>query len=184
MVIMSDFTYCIIYLGVVSLAFFFVGRLISKKKLNYNEFPYRPFAFERDGDIYNKLAIRKWQNELPDMSKIFKSLIPHKKMPSKMCSQSIELMIQETCVAELTHMLLCVMGFGCVFIWKSVGGFVLFILYALGNVPFIMIQRFNRPKQLILLERLLAREAAIESLNSDNGDTDSSDNDLQHTAKA
>ena len=61
-------------------------------------------------------------------------------------------MIQETCVAELIHMLLSVTGLACLAIWPGLGGIAVTIVYILlGNLPFIIIQRYNRPR----LERLL-----------------------------
>ena len=61
-------------------------------------------------------------------------------------------MIQETCIAEFVHIVLFVLGFGCVLIWEGPGGWMAAAVYnLLGNVPFILIQRYNRPR----LQRLL-----------------------------
>ena len=68
-------------------------------------------------------------------------------------------MIQETCIAEWIHELLILIGFGCVFLWKGIGGWIVSLLYALGNLPYIIIQRYNRPKFIGLLKRLQAKEA-------------------------
>lgn len=50
------------------------------------------------------------------------------------------------------------MGVGIYFIWKNSIGVILTIIFALGNLPFIMIQRYNRPNLVRLEKRLLLRE--------------------------
>ena len=62
-------------------------------------------------------------------------------------------MLRETCVAELTHWLLCVAGLHCLTLWPSVGGLAVVCLNILGNLPFILIQRYNRPRLARLLEK-------------------------------
>ena len=62
-------------------------------------------------------------------------------------------MIRETCVAEFIHVLLCIASLGCLRIWPGFGGFCMAFLYTLGNIPFIMIQRYNRPRLVSLQGR-------------------------------
>ena len=63
-------------------------------------------------------------------------------------------MIEETCVAELTHGLLCIAGLFLLKIWPGAGGIFLTVIYIVfGNLPFLLIQRYNRPR----LVRLYAR---------------------------
>ena len=65
----------------------------------------------------------------------------------------------ETCVAELTHALLCIAGLALLWLWPGTGGIVLFALYVLlGNIPFILIQRYNRPRLQKLLRAAERRE--------------------------
>ena len=65
-------------------------------------------------------------------------------------------MIEETCVAELTHGLLCIAGLVLLAIWPGTGGVILTVIYIVfGNLPFLLIQRYNRPR----LQKLLARQA-------------------------
>jgi len=152
---------CFIYLAVIGIGVFFIGRLIPRK-FCYRRFPYQSFRFERDGAVYNRIRIRKWQNKLPDMSRLCPDLMPAKKLPKRLNSANIELMLQETCMAELTHFILCFLGLGCTFLWKGFGGKLLTALYFLGNLPFILIQRYNRPRLVRLLERQLLKESAYE----------------------
>ena len=67
--------------------------------------------------------------------------------------QRLPEMIRETCVAELIHLLLCLAGLHCLRLWRGVGGVAVAALNICGNLPFIVIQRYNRPR----LKRLLRR---------------------------
>ena len=69
-------------------------------------------------------------------------------------------MILETCEAEVTHLLLCVTGLYCLWLWPGAGGVVVYAIYALfGNVPFILIQRYNRPRLVRLYSRSVKNAA-------------------------
>ncbi|MCM1181661.1 MAG: glycosyl-4,4'-diaponeurosporenoate acyltransferase [Clostridium sp.] len=126
--------------------------------MHYEHFPYRPLSFEKDGKIYNFFHIHRWRDKLPDMSKIFPDIMPSKKLPEKITSAQLERMVQETCVAELIHNLLGVLGFGCVLLWKGAGGWIIAFLYMIGNIPFSIIQRYNRPKLVQIMKKVKCRE--------------------------
>ena len=132
------FIYCLCYaagLGVVS---FVLGRLVPKEWFDYTRFPYRSFAFEKGGKIYEAIGIAKWQSRVPDMSRIFR----------------------ETCAAEATHALLILAGLGLLAIWPGAGGIVLYLIYAIfGNLVFLIIQRYNRPRLVRLYERMCAKRS-------------------------
>lgn len=98
------------------------------------------------------------ERESSDMSRILPFLMPSKKLPRMADASQLCQMLQETCIAELVHALLCVAGVGAVFIWRGIGGWLFFILYAFGNLPFIIIQRYNRPKLMRLLQLVGDRE--------------------------
>lgn len=155
---MSKFMISLIYLVAIGLASFFIARLLPKKWFSYNKFPYRSTDTEKEGRFYQSLGVKEWKDKVPDMSKILPKIMPTKRLPEKITANNIELMVQETCIAEFVHRLLVVLGFGCVFIFDTAGGWIVSELYALGNLPFIIIQRFNRPKLVRILNRLKGKE--------------------------
>ena len=64
-------------------------------------------------------------------------------------------LVQETCVAEFTHFVLILLGFYALRLWPGTGGAIVTAIYILfGNLPFLIIQRYNRPR----LQRLLAAQ--------------------------
>lgn len=155
---MPGFLKCFIYLAVTSLSSFFIGRILPKKWFQYDQFPYHTFPFERDARIYTVLGIRKWKDKLPDMGRVFPQLMPPKTFSGPPTAAQVNLMLQETCIAECIHTLLCVMGFGSVFLWNGIGGWIISVIFMLGNIPFNLIQRYNRPKLIHILRKLQSRK--------------------------
>ena len=67
--------------------------------------------------------------------------------------------LRETCVAEFIHVLLSILGFGAVFIVGGAWGWIISIVYFLaGNLPYIIIQRYNRPRLLRLEDGMKKQE--------------------------
>lgn len=155
---MLGFLRCFRYLAVIGLLSFFAGRALPKQWFHYDRSPCCAFSFERDGKIYDALKIRKWKDHVPDMSKIFPAWIPSKKLSGALSINQVEQMLLETCIAECVHVFLGVAGFVCVLLWDGPGGWVMSLLFLLGNIPFCLIQRYNRPKFVRILRRLEARE--------------------------
>lgn len=146
--------HCLLYIAAMGVTSFLLGRLLPKKWFDSRAFPYASFPFEKKGKIYEKLKIKKWQNKLPDMSRILPGLIPAKRISARPNAETLQQMLQETCVAEFTHFLLCIGGMYCLRLWQGPGGVIVAVLNALiGNIPFILIQRYNRPRLQKLLDR-------------------------------
>ena len=158
---------CAVYLAVTGMLSFLLGRLIPPDQLEWNRFPYKLCRFEREGRIYRKIHIHHWQNKVPDMSKICPRLIPPKRLTS-MDKDTLLRMIQETCIAELIHMILCLTGLYCIILWPGAGGISLAVLNVLlFNLPFVLIQRYNRPRLVRLYKRQIERRCKRHHVNPD-----------------
>lgn len=156
------FLECCCYLALMGVIGFFAGRVLPKHWFCPKQFPYRSYAFEQNGKFYDRFQIRLWQNKVPDMSKILPKLMPAKRLTGDY-KEMLPRMIQETCVAELIHLILCLTGLYCMKLWPGIGGLAVAVLHALLlNLPFIMIQRYNRPRLLRLYERIRSREVCVE----------------------
>jgi len=141
-------------MGILGLLSFPLGRLLARVPLRPDRFPFRETAFERETGFYGRLKIRSWKEKAPDVSRMFRGIVPEKKLDFG-AAQDAALMIRENCVAELVHWILCFAGIPIVFLWPGPGGAILYIVYVLlGNLPFILIQRYNRPR----LVRLQAKQ--------------------------
>ena len=159
-----DFAVCCVYLLLVGLLAFWGGRMLTGVHFCAEAFPFRPFAWERDGKLYRRLRVQRWQAHLPDMSRILPGTMPPKRLAKGTGAAQLERLVQETCIAEVTHTLLCVLGCGCALLWRGGGGAVMALVYAAGNVPFLIAQRYNRPRLVRLARRAAAGRGAPEEV--------------------
>lgn len=146
-----------LFVLVVGILSHYVGEALPRAWFHPDRFPFRAFAWEREGKIYDKLRIRNWKDQLPDMSRVMKDMIP-KRVGTCPTAEKVMILVRETCVAELIHWLLALCGGVVYLFWKNSVGVLLSFLVFLGNLPFILIQRYNRPTLLALAKRLAARE--------------------------
>lgn len=181
---MNGLLRCVIYLGATGVLFFLIGRILPKEWFQYDQFPYRLLKVEKGGRVYRVLGVHKWKEKFPDMSVILPEFIPSKKLPKDMNSAQVQRMVQETCIAELIHGLLCTTGLVCVFLWEGFGGISIAVLYALGNLPYCIIQRYNRPKLVKIWNVLRKKETNNIKIEQETSYEERSDIKLQYRARA
>ena len=151
--------YAVIYIAVLGILSHFVGQALPRARFSAESFPYRTADWENGGRGYEKLGIKHWKDALPDMSRIMPDMVK-KKMTGQNREQGMDVLIAETCVAECVHYWLIVLSLGIFLFWRGGWAVVFWLVYnILGNVPFILIQRYNRPR-LVLLEQRRKRRAA------------------------
>ena len=156
-----NFLRCCVYLFFIGILGFFIGRLIPHKWLKEECFPYRSYKFEKDGTIYEKIGIKNWHNKVPDMSKILPNMVPSKVLDGNVYEKT-PLLIKESCVAELIHKLLAVAALYCLVLWNGIGGMIVTLLFEIGNLPYILIQRYNRPRLSTLYQKIKARQSRLD----------------------
>ena len=162
------FVRCLVYMALWGVACFPLGRLLKQMGLKWDRFPFAAFKWERGGAIYDLVGIRRWKDIVPDVSKMFPGSIPKKVITSRPGPALLRDMLEETCVAELIHLMLCVSGLAMPFMWPGWGGIIVYAVYVLlGNLPFIMIQRYNRPRFQRLLEAAERRERRLADAGTD-----------------
>ena len=160
------FLHCALYLAATGAAAFLLGRLLPKRWFCGDAFPYR--CSPKEQNLFRALRVKEWQSRVPDMSRILPGLMPAKKLTAETFSD-LPRMIQETCVAELIHTLLSVTGLACLAIWPGVGGIAVTVVYILlGNLPFIIIQWYNRPR----LQRILTLQQQKQERKNTHAHTD------------
>lgn len=147
----------VIYFVLIGQGCFFFGLLLPRERFDEEAFPYKAYAWERKGKLYDVLHIKKWKRRVPDMSMVTDKIFP-KRLSSGITVEELDRLVKESCVAELIHYILAVLGLGFYYIWKGKTGAVLTVLYILGNIPYIIIQRYNRPNFISLREKLKIRE--------------------------
>lgn len=159
---MRGFVYCLLYTLVLGWSAFFFGRLIPVGTFDEEAFPFKELPFERR--LYKAIKIKKWQRFMPDMSKLFIKLMPKKQASF---NADFTLMVHETCVAEAVHMAQSVFGFVCLALWRGAGGIIVSVGYFFGNMTFVAIQRYNRPR-LTSAAAVVARHPALAAAAEEN----------------
>lgn len=150
--------YSAVYVAVCGFVAYLIGEAMPRKWFNERKFPYSEFEWEKNSEIYKTLKVKKWKNKMIDMSKIFTGMIP-KAIKLGANSRDLRVLIKETCVAEFVHWVLCIISGGVYWIWESSAGVVVWFLCIVGNLPFIIIQRYNRPHLMSLMKRMEKKEA-------------------------
>lgn len=167
---------CTVYLAVLGLLSFFLGGILPRAWFHGDRAPFASRPWEREGALYLRFGIKHWKDKLPDMSRII-PVITRKQLRDAKSIERVERLIQETCVAEAVHWFLCAAGFFSVVLWPGYGGLIIAAVWILfGNLPFILIQRYNRPRLMKLKSDLTAYKKLTERKDSD----ESIDLDLQY----
>lgn len=147
----------IVYVAIIGILAHYIGESLPRRWFSEKRFPYVIFVWEKNGKLYEKIGIKRWKTKLPDMSRVMRDMLPKKVTPEN-TSESVTALIKETCVAECVHYWLCVFSLGIYFIWKNETGAILMAVFIVCNIPFILIQRYNRPHLIRFRDRLLKRE--------------------------
>lgn len=150
---MKGFFLCVFYLTMLGISFHFIGEALPRRWFHSDRFPFPCADWEQGGRVYERLHIRAWKDKVPDLSKVLPNMVPKRLCAGESTGQ-MDRLILETCVAELTHDALALTGFTCLWIWPGTGGAAAALVWAAGNVPFILIQRYNRPRLAHLAEQL------------------------------
>lgn len=164
MTVITETLRFVVPVAVIGILAHVIGEALPRRWFDASRFPYRAYAFERNGRFYEALGIRKWKNVLPDKSRIapgtYRKAI--RGSAQQHSAAHMERLLQETCVAECVHWALLVISPILLFTMESPAAYVMTPLYGLSNLPYIMIQRYNRPRLAVLSARMQrqAQEAA------------------------
>ena len=147
----------ITYFAVIGILAHVIGEALPRRIFSPRAFWFSQKRWEQEGRIYERLGIRGWKDRLPDMSKICRYMT-RKALPRGVASDHVNTLVRETCVSEAVHVTLCLISPFALLLWRGWGSYLACIAYILGNLPFIMIQRYNRPQLIRLAQRLKKRE--------------------------
>ena len=150
---------CMMYVLFIGIASHFIGQALPRRWFDPDGTAFRMRSWERDGSFFRKLRIRRWKDKLPDASKVAPDMY-RKSISGVPSEENLRRLIEESCVAEFIHKLLILVSLGVVKIWAGKSGWICWFLCVLGNLPFIFIQRFNRPRLRAALLRLQQKNEA------------------------
>jgi len=118
-----------------------IGAIIDRlfhNKMDYHHKWFREKSFEPA--LYKKLKVKQWKNKMPTYSPASFSIKEH----------SLTEIIGASCQAEIVHEVIVIFCFLPVLLSFAIDSFPVFlitsVLSALVDMPFVIIQRYNRPR--------------------------------------
>ena len=138
--------------GLIGIPAYFIGEAIPKSIYDPYRFPFKPWAWEQGGKIYEKLGIKRVKAHSIDMSKFMKRSFPKQNITRD--PARLRRLVQEMCNAEAVHWVLVFLSPVFALLIEGWYGIVIAIGYALSNLNDVVIQRYNRPRILMIVERL------------------------------
>lgn len=136
----------------ISVIITFLSVLLPKYYYNYKMWLYRERKWEHGGKLYeSKFKVKKWKVCLPELADFIKFIFP-KKFIKEFSTDYMSKYLMESCRAELTHW--CIIFSTVVFlIFENTETFIyMFFIAFIANIPFIIIQRYNRPRILNIMK--------------------------------
>jgi glycosyl-4,4'-diaponeurosporenoate acyltransferase len=143
--------------GVLHASTGYAAHRLGEDRLSRDGWLLRPRRFEAGGQWYrHRLRVHRWKDKLPDAGDLFRGGVSKRQLPSHDVA-GLQLFVRETRRAELAHW--WAMFCGPVFVlWNPPLAAALLVGYGVVvNLPFIVIQRYNRFRTQPLLERLSRR---------------------------
>ncbi len=143
--------------GVFHSATGYAAYRLDERRLSRDGWLLRPRRFETAGRWYRRrLRIDRWKDKLPDAGDLFRAGVSKRHLPAHDAA-GLQLFVRETRRAELTHW--WAMSCGPLFVlWNPPLAAGLLVGYGVAvNLPFIVIQRYNRFRIQALLPRLSSR---------------------------
>jgi glycosyl-4,4'-diaponeurosporenoate acyltransferase len=119
---------------------------------------YRTRRFERNGRIYRRVMVHRWKDSLPEAGSFFSGGFSKRAFVAPE-PDYLERYLAETCRAEASHWISASLSL-TFFLWNPWYVGVMMIVYGLStNLPFIIVQRYNRPRFAAMHGRLAGRRS-------------------------
>lgn len=150
-----------------SMAMTIICEKLPEKIYYYKKWMFRERNWENKGSIYEKyFDVKKWKTKLPDISDFMKWRF-NKKHLAEPNVDYLSVFITESCKSEFTHWMIIVSTLLFI-LWSTIEvTVVMFLLASLLNLPYIIIQRYNRPRLVRLLRKNITKNVEREmSLNT------------------
>lgn len=145
--------------GVFHAATGYAAHRLGDRRLGRDGWGLRERRFEDRGRVYRRVGVHRWKDRLPEAGALFAGGISKRELPARDV-EGLRTFVRETRRAELAHWwaLWCGPLFA---LWNPPLAAALLLAYGvLANLPFIVIQRYNRFRTQALLHRLERRGSA------------------------
>ncbi len=146
-----SFKYNIVIFIILSVLSTVISVKMPVSCFNYKKWQFKMRTFEKNGDIYQHFfKVKRWKNHIPELGDFVKSIFP-KKQILKLSRDYLYRFAAETCRAEFAHW--CIIFSSFIFrFWNDAAMSIFMVLLAIAlNFPYIIIQRYNRPRIINIL---------------------------------
>lgn len=119
---------------------------------NYKNGIYKGRKWENNGDFYQTVfKVKSWKSHIPELADFIKFIFP-KKFIKEFTDEFLSKYLLESCKAEFVHW--CNIFSSTMFlIYEGVSTFTYMLVIAIIlNTPFIIIQRYNRPRIISIMK--------------------------------
>lgn len=130
----------------------YLSTRLPDKLCFYKKWLYKERKWERGGRFYQDIfKVKKWKNCMPELGDFIKAIYP-KKYIKNHDRETLLIYLTESCKAELTHFAIIASTF-TFHLWSDfTTATIIFIIAFFLNMPYIIIQRYNRPRIIGILE--------------------------------
>lgn len=139
--------------GILGILAYFIGESLPRSLYDPCRFPYKAGKWEKDGRVYERLGVKWRKSHAIDMSRFMKRSFPKQNTVTRDPAR-LRRLVQEMCNAELVHWVLALLSPVFALLIDGWYGIAISVGYALFNLSDVMIQRYNRPRIMMILERL------------------------------
>lgn len=132
----------------------YICRRLSPDNFDYRIKYFTARKWEQNGKWYNKyLKINKWKDLLPQF--VSNGGFSKEHIEDNPTIEYIDTFIMETCRGEWDHSMNCLCCLPVILLNPNLMGIVLSFCILIGNLPFSIIQRYNRFRLLTVRKKLL-----------------------------
>jgi glycosyl-4,4'-diaponeurosporenoate acyltransferase len=130
----------------------YAAHRLDDDRLSRDGWLLRPRRFETPGRYRRWLRINRWKDKVPEAGDLFRGGVSKRRLPAY-DRDGLQLFVRETRRAELAHW--WAMACGPLFVlWNPPLAAGLLVGYGVAvNLPFILIQRYNRIRTQALVQR-------------------------------
>jgi glycosyl-4,4'-diaponeurosporenoate acyltransferase len=138
---------------VISVIWTLVPQKLPTSTYDYTRWLYRVRDWENGGEIYERLfRVKSWKSKLPDIGDFFKWRFSKRHFRSSGKSY-VRTFLMESCKAEFAHWMIILSSPVFLLLGGPKAFFEFFLLSTVLNLPYIIIQRYNRPRMIRLLDK-------------------------------
>lgn len=146
----------ILFWTVLNFGIAYAVRFLPSRFFSENQKIYQEHPLEKN--IYKKINVSKWKHKLPDAGKLIRFY--RNKLPKEIDLCYLNRFIKECCIAEIGHLLIGILGYMSLLfafllpaeslLWDLILFAFIATINLLIQMLFVIIQRYNRPRLIIL----------------------------------